>query len=130
MQETGNRIFKLYALSVTPENVEQAVGSRFSRILPEYILIYTDGAAPERSVEVTQENLYRLTKEDQSWIMECAGDLLMERLEKEKPAVAKRLSDMIDALGAALDEEREKLSRIEGEKTDGNTDSGTEQSPV
>ena len=62
--------------------------------------------------------------------MECAGYLLMERLEKEKPAVAKHLGDMIDALGAALAEEREKLSRNEGEKTDGNTDSGTEQSPV
>lgn len=130
MQETENKIFRLYALSVTPENVEQAVQQKFSRILPEYILIYTDGDVPERSVEVTQEHIHRLTKEDTSWIMECAGYLLMERLEKEKPAVAKHLSDMIDALGAALEEEREKLSRNEGEKTDGNTDSGTEQSPV
>lgn len=130
MHETENKIFRLYALSVTPENVEQAVQQKFSRILPEYILVYTDGEAPARSVEVTQEHLYRLTKEDQGWIMECAGYLLMERLEKEKPTVAKRLSDMIDALGAALEEEREKLSRNEGEKTDGNTDSGTEQSPV
>lgn len=130
MHETENKIFRLYALSVTPENVEQAVERRFSRILPEYILVYTDGEAPERSVEVTQEHLYRLTKEDQSWIMECAGYLLMERLEKEKPAVEKRLSDMIDALGAALDEERAKLSRDGEERTNGDTDSGTEQSPV
>ena len=130
MHETENKIFRLYALSVTPYNFYHAVERRFSRILPEYILIYTDGDAPERSVEVTQEHIHRLTKEDTRWIMECAGYLLMERLEKEKPAVAKHLSDMIDALGAALEEEREKLSRNEGEKTDGNTDSGTEQSPV
>lgn len=130
MHETENKIFRLYALSVTPENVEHAVQQKFSRILPDYILIYTDGDAPERSVEVTQEHLYRLTKEDQGWIMECAGYLLMERLEKEKPAVAKRLSDMIDALGAALDEERAKLSREGEERTNGDTDRGTEQSPV
>ena len=130
MHETENKIFRLYALSVTPENVEQAVERRFSRILPEYILIYTDGEAPARSVEVTQEHLYRLTKEDQGWIMECAGYLLMERLEKEKPAVAKRLSDMIDALGAALDEERAKLSSDGEERANGDTDRGTEQSPV
>lgn len=123
-------IYRLYALAASHENIERAVKERFSRITPGYALIYTNGAAPEESVEITGEDVKRLTKDDEAWLMSCAGRLLMDRLEAEGSRAVQDLNGMVDRLAAALEEERRKLGMEEGEASDGNTDRRTAESTV
>lgn len=106
----AEKIYRLYALRVTQEAVETAMMARFSRIAPGYILIYTAGEQPKDSIEVSGEDLKRLSTADIDWIMSCAAALLRERLEKEKPQALANLSQMVDQLAAALESEREKLA--------------------
>lgn len=124
------KIYRLYVLAVTQETIEHAVGERFSRVTPAYVLIYTADAAPEGSVEVSGEDVKRLSKDDEAWLMSCAGRLLMDRLAKEDSRAVQKFSDMVDSLERALAEERRKLGMEEGKASDGNTDRGTAESTV
>ena len=130
MGDSEKRAYRLYALAVSKQAVDEAMKQRFSRILPEYILIYTQEVARNGWVEVGEENLYRLTKEDSDWVMQCAAALFLERLKQSGFEVSKRLGEMVDKLSAALDEERKKLSSNKEEKAHGDTERGTEQGPV
>lgn len=130
-EQKENVVYRLYALNLTQENIELALEQRFSRISSGYILIYTAGDAPEKSVEINGKELRRLTKADEDWIVECATRLLCERLKKEEPKTMERLSQMVDQLSEALDAEREKLKQREKEeKTDGDTDGGVAEGAV
>ena len=124
------RIYRLYAMAVSYKNIERAMQARFSRVTPGYVMIYTDGEAPENSVEITGEDVKRLSKDDEAWLMSCSGRLLMDRLEAEGCHAAENLNSMIDRLAVALKEERRKLGMEEGEASDGNTDRGTAESTV
>lgn len=130
-EQKENVVYRLYALNLTQENIGLALEQRFSRISSGYILIYTAGDAPEKSVEINGKELRRLTKADEDWIVECATRLLCGRLEKEEPKTMERLSQMVDQLSEALDAEREKLKQREKEeKTDGDTDGGVAEGAV
>lgn len=126
-----NSVYRLYALKLTQENIGAALEQRFSRIASGYILVYTAGNAPEKSIEIDGKELKRLTNADENWIMACAATLLRERLKKDEPKAMERLSRMVDQLSDALDAERDKLTRgKKEEKTDGNTDGGAAESAV
>lgn len=130
-EQKENVVYRLYALNLTQENIGLALEQRFSRISSGYILIYTAGDAPEKSVEINGKELRRLTKADEDWIVECATRLLCERLKKEEPKTMERLSQMVDQLSEALDAEREKLKQREKEeKTDGDTYGGAAEGAV
>lgn len=124
------KVYRLYAMAASHKNIEHAMQARFSRVTPGYVMIYTDGEAPENSVEITGEDVKRLTKDDEAWLMSCAGRLLMDRLEAEGRHASENLNSMIDRLATALKEERRKLGMEEGEASDGNTDRGTAESTV
>lgn len=126
MTEDQAKVYRLYALRVTQEAVETAMRERFSRIAPGYILIYTAGARPEGGMEIDGENVKRLTKADEDWIMSCATALLRDRLEKEKPKTMEHLSRMIDELSSALAEERRKQAGTAEDAENGDRDKRTE----
>ena len=50
MAENQEKIYRLYALTITQESVEIAMMERFSRIAPGYILIYTADKQPKGSI--------------------------------------------------------------------------------
>ena len=130
-EQKETAVYRLYALNLTQENIGLALEQRFSRIATGYILIYTAGDAPKKSIEINGKELRRLTKADEDWIMECAANLLRERIKKEEPKTMERLSSMVDQLAEALDEERGKLAQEKKEeKTDDDTDRGAAEGAV
>ena len=116
MAENQEKIYRLYALTITQESVEIAMMERFSRIAPGYILIYTADKQPKGSIEINGEDVKRLTKADSDWIMICAATL--QSMEN--------LSRMVDQLSAALAAEREKIKTGGEEITDGDRDERTQ----
>lgn len=126
MAENQEKIYRLYALTITQESVEIAMMERFSRIAPGYILIYTADKQPKGSIEINGEDVKRLTKADSDWIMICAATLLRERMEQNQTQSMENLSRMVDQLSAALAAEREKIKTGGEEITDGDRDEQTQ----
>ena len=126
MAENQEKIYRLYALTITQESVEIAMMERFSRIAPGYILIYTADKQPKGSIEINGENVKRLTKADSDWIMICAATLLRERMEQNQTQSMENLSRMVDQLSAALAAEREKIKTGGEEIIDGDRDERTQ----
>lgn len=126
MAENQEKIYRLYALTITQESVEIAMIARFSRIAPGYILIYTADKQPKGSIEINGEDVKRLTKADSDWIMICAATLLRERMEQNQTQSMENLSRMVDQLSAALAAEREKIKTGGEEITDGDRDERTQ----
>ena len=126
MAENQEKIYRLYALTITQESVEIAMMERFSRIAPGYILSYTADKQPKGSIEINGEDVKRLTKADSDWIMICAATLLRERMEQNQTQSMENLSRMVDQLSAALAAEREKIKTGGEEITDGDRDERTQ----
>ena len=126
MAENQEKIYRLYALTITQESVEIAMMERFSRIAPGYILIYTADKQPKGSIEINGEDVKRLTKADSDWIMICAATLLRERMEQNQTQSMENLSRMVDQLSAVLAAEREKIKTGGEEITDGDRDERTQ----
>lgn len=126
MAENQEKIYRLYALTITQESVEIAMMERFSRIAPGYILIYTADKQPKGSIEINGEDVKRLTKADSDWIMICAATLLRERMEQNQTQSMENLSRMVDQLSAAIAAEREKIKTGGEEITDGDRDERTQ----
>jgi cytidylate kinase len=126
MAENQEKIYRLYALTITQESVEIAMMERFSRIAPGYILIYTADKQPKGSIEINGEDVKRLTKADSDWIMICAATRLRERMEQNQTQSMENLSRMVDQLSAALAAEREKIKTGGEEITDGDRDERTQ----
>ena len=126
MAENQEKIYRLYALTITQESVEIAMMERFSRIAPGYILIYTADKQPKGSIEINGEDVKRLTKDDSDWIMICAATLLRARMEQNQTQSMENLSRMVDQLSAALAAEREKIKTGGEEITDGDRDERTQ----
>ena len=126
MAENQEKIYRLYALTITQESVEIAMMERFSRIAPGYILIYTADKQPKGSIEINGEDVKQLTKADSDWIMICAATLLRERMEQNQTQSMENLSRMVDQLSAALAAEREKIKTSGEEIIDGDRDKRTQ----
>lgn len=126
MAENQEKIYRLYALTITQESVEIAMMERFSRIAPGYILIYTADKQLKGSIEINGEDVKRLTKADSDWIMICAATLLRERMEQNQTQSMENLSRMVDQLSAALAAEREKIKTGGEEIKDGDRDERTQ----
>lgn len=81
--------YKLYALELTREGIKTASEQRFCRITPFYVLVYTDGDAPQDSIEITEEETNRLTKQDEQWLLDCNTAILMEQMHKHEAEISK-----------------------------------------
>ncbi len=101
--------YRLYALSVDKNGMEQAAEQRFSRITPFYILVYVNGDAPEGAVEITQTETHRLSKQDERWLLDCNVVILAEAARKHEKDIAADMSRRLDRLEAALKHEMERM---------------------
>ena len=80
------------------------VYQRFSRITPEYTLVYTDREAPQPSAELTDGDAGRLTEGDRNWLLACNTRLLVEEIERQKPEMLRRMGEKITEFESILRE--------------------------
>lgn len=97
---------RLYAMPTKPETVDGMGHQRFSRITPEYSLVYTDGEAPMGSVEMADEDAARLSKADERWLRSCNLVLIKEDLEQQMPEMVKKFTEKLDELESVLEQIR------------------------
>lgn len=110
------RVYHLYALPVTEWNLQQAYSSRFSRIVPEYILIYKTGKKPEGAVRIEKKDIGKLSDGDTAWLCDCFLSILGERVKEQAP----KSLEMLEKLELELEKRQQEYLAGEGaEKTDG-----------
>lgn len=96
--------YHLYAMPTKPETIDGMGPQRFSRVTPEYTLVYTDGEPPKQSVELSEDDAVRLTKADESWVRNCNITLIKEEIERQKPEMIRKISESIEKLETILQE--------------------------
>ena len=90
--------YKLFAMEATYENVLVATKEKYYRITADYILVYTNGDAPENSVEFTDGDAVRLSDSEMQWLFDINVELLQEQIAKETPQIVERLSAYLNQL--------------------------------
>ena len=104
--------YRLFALPYSLENVDFSSGFRFSRVTPEYILVYARKGIISvpfgKAVEIKQDGLHLLNKMDEAWLFDCGVSLLADMAAEKKEDEFERLSDMVNRLEAELEVEAEK----------------------
>lgn len=109
MADCGQKTtYRLFAMPVNAESVEVAEKSRFARITPFYLLIYTDGAMAESAAEITESEVERLTSADRDWLLGCNMVLLAEDAKKREKEISASLGEKINRLEQALEEARKR----------------------
>lgn len=107
--------YRLFAMNYALENVDFASSFRFSRVTPEYILIYTQrkrlNPPVGKSIEVKEDDISLLTKLDEAWLFDCGISLFADIATRQRKEDVDRLADMVNR----LEEELEVESRKEGE---------------
>lgn len=111
------RKYRLFALVYSLENVNYASSFRFTRVTPEYILVYTQRSRIKppvgRVAEVKENDIALLSKMDEAWLFDCGISLFADFATRQKAEDTERLTEMINR----LEEELEAESRKEGEET-------------
>ena len=105
--------YRLYAIPTKPETIDGMGHQRFSRITPEYSLVYTDGQAPMDGVEMSDGDAKRLSKADERWLLACNLELIKEELERQMPEMLQRITEKLIQLESIL-EQAEKESEADG----------------
>lgn len=108
--------FRLYAMPTKPDTVDRLENQRFSRITPDYSLVYTDGDAPDGSAELKDNDAKRLTRGDENWLLSCNLILIKEEIAKRKPEMLRALGEKLDSLEAMLKELSEEAKREGSDK--------------
>lgn len=96
--------YKLYALPTKPETIEAMTGQRFSRVTPQYSLVYTDGDAPKGSAELSERDARRLSRGDESWLKGCNTQLIAEELQRQMPDMLRKMDEQVEKLTGILKE--------------------------
>lgn len=109
--------YHLYAMATKPETIDGMGHQRFSRITPEYTLVYTDGDQPKNSYELSEAEAARLTKADESWVRSCNITLIKEDIERQKPEMLRKISETMERLESIL-RDMEEESRSEAQDSD------------
>ena len=100
--------YALYAVPPTKEGLEIAQKSRFSRVTKDYALIYSDSKV-DGGKEITDKDLYRLTKADSKWLQDCNYAIIFEETKKKEKEISESLSDTINRLEESLKESKEDM---------------------
>ena len=104
--------YRLFALG--PGGGTLAAAARFGRITPAYALVYTEGAAPEQSVQIDETELDRLSSGDRDWLLGCNLALLEEDAKAREAEIAQRIGEQIERLEAALERARRENGESDG----------------
>ena len=107
---------RLFAMQPTPRAIEMAEKYRFVRITSEYMLVYAPPRKPKGSVEITEQEMHRLTTADETWLVDCVAALAAESILRNEGEGQKKLGSMIDQL------ENELKAELEAMKGGGMTD--------
>lgn len=105
--------YRLYAMPTKEETIEGMENYRFSRVTPEYGLIYTEKEQPKGSLELKEEDAKRLTKADESWLICCNLTIIKEEIKKKKPELMRKLEEKVDGIEALLKELSEETEKSE-----------------
>ena len=106
------RKYRLFFLKYSVENVDFASEHRFTRVTPDYILIYTQRARLRppcgKAIELKGSDLSSLTDLDREWILDCGRSVFSDILAKQNRESTERLVEMVDRLERELALEAEK----------------------
>lgn len=105
--------YRLFAMRPDADGVKCAASNVYSRITPQYVLIYKIGKRPSGALEIKGNDLGRLTIADERWLFEANLKIIAEEAQSKKPETEKKLQAMIDDLERALEEERKKGAESE-----------------
>ena len=115
MENHAKNTYRLYALSLTAENIEIASNERFSRATPKpepgYVLIYTAGKAPAAAQEIGGERVKLLSQADAVWLLDSNAAIVAEEFEKNGKEVFQELSERVEALENELRRKKEEIDR-------------------
>lgn len=98
--------YRLFGLKPTEENIAKAKG--YYRATPGYLLIYTAGRKPKKSIPVKVE---QLSQDDKTWLRTCNMEIIRETVEKS-PDIQQRMIDFLGRLETELEKEREKVGEV------------------
>lgn len=98
--------YRLFGMKPTEENIAKAKG--YYRATPGYLLIYTAGRKPAKSILVKEE---QLSPDDRAWLRMCNLEIIQETVEKS-PDIQQRMTDFLSRLGAELEVERKKVEKV------------------
>lgn len=113
MEDSEKTKYRLYALSVGRKSVERAAGERFARVTPYYVLIYTTDEPPKGAIELSVDDIDRLSSDDNRWLFDCNIAILAEMSEKRRPEVMQSLSERIERLEQELARKKQELENKE-----------------
>ena len=103
------KIYRLFAFPYDLKNVEYASKFRFSRVTPDYILVYAMQSRVKppvgKPVEIKESDLKKLDLLDESWLFDCGISLFADIASRQKKEDITRLTDMIDRLEIELEKE-------------------------
>lgn len=98
--------YQLFGMKPTEENIAKAKG--YYRATPGYLLIYTAGRKPAKSIPVKEE---QLSPDDRAWLRMCNLEIIQETVEKSLD-IQQRMTDFLSRLGAELEVERKKVEKV------------------
>ncbi len=102
--------YRLFGMKPTTENICWAAQYGYYRATPGYLLTYTKGRKPPRSIPVAVE---QLSAEDRLWLQRCNNEIIRETVE-QSPGIQEKMMRLLGSLGVELEKEQEKLR--EGER--------------
>lgn len=109
MSKSDKKANRLFAMQPTPRAIEMAEKYRFVRITSEYMLVYAPPRKPKGSVEITEQEMHRLTTADETWLVDCVAALAAESILRSEGDGQKKLGSMIDQLEHELKAELEAM---------------------
>ena len=102
MSKSDKKVNRLFAMQPTPKAIEMAEKYRFVRITSEYMLVYAPPRKPKGSVEITEQEMHRLTTADETWLIDCVAAMAAESILQNQGEGRKKLGSMIDQLETEL----------------------------
>lgn len=111
------RKYRLFLMKYSLENVKFLSSYRFSRVTPNYILVYAQKARlkpPDGNAgEIKGKDIGVTSKEDQMWLMDCIASLFVEAMQKSEKDDLQRISKMVSQLERELEQEARAGEEIE-----------------
>lgn len=104
MTESRKITYRLFAMPMGKDSMDTAAKERFSRATASYILVYTDGDAPENSVEISGENQKRLSEQDERWLLDCNLIILTELAKAHESEIAADMKNRMEKAKEIIDQ--------------------------
>ncbi len=108
MSSAKEKVWKVWAMPFGEDTSREAQSFPCCRITKDYILVYSPQPPEGAAVEVGAEELYRLTGQDNDWLLGALLEQLGRRMKEEEKEIQSRLREKVEQLAAELQKEAEK----------------------